>query len=81
MKSKKSQQVVPNLSGGWSVKSYGSTRAFKTFDTQGEAVAWARSKSKREGLDLYVHGRDGMVRYKNSYRTVPSSPQHGNGRK
>ena len=59
---KKAQQVVSNLRGGWSVKSYGSTRATKTFKTQAEAVVWARTKSKKGGLGLYVHGRDGTVR-------------------
>ena len=79
--SKKSQHVVPNLRGGWSVKSYGSERAAKTFDTQSDAVSWARSKSRKEGLDLIVHGRDGTVRFSNSYRRDPSPPQQRNGRK
>jgi hypothetical protein len=61
---KKLQQVVLNLRGGWSVKSYGSTRAIKTFKTQAEAVVWAKARSKRNGLGLSVHGRDGAVRYR-----------------
>jgi hypothetical protein len=61
---KKIQLVVPNLRGGWSVKSYGTTRAIKTFKTQAEAVVWAKARSKRIGLGLSVHGRDGMVRYR-----------------
>ena len=60
---KKLQQVIPNLRSGWSVKSYGSTRAMKTFKTQAEALAWARERCKRNGLALSVHGRDGSVRY------------------
>lgn len=60
---KRAQQVVPNLRGGWSVKSLESLRAIKTFKTQAEAVVWARARSKRNGLGLYVHGRDGSVRY------------------
>jgi len=61
---KKAQQVVPNLKGGWSVKSLGASRAIKAFKTQAEAVVWARAKSKRNGIGLIVHGRDGMVRYR-----------------
>ena len=61
---KKAQQVVPNLRDGWSVKSIDSLRAIKTLKTQAEAVVWARAKSKRNGLGLIVHGRDGMVRYR-----------------
>jgi hypothetical protein len=79
--SKKSQQVVPNPNGGWSVKSQGSSRAIKSFDTQKEAVSWARSKSKNAGLALLVHGRDGTVRSSYSYRKSVSQPQHQNGRK
>ena len=65
--SKKDQQVVLNLRGGWSVKSYGSMRAIKTFKTQAEAVVWAKARSKRNGLGLYVYGRDGTVRYAHFY--------------
>lgn len=79
--SKKSQQVVPNLNGGWSVKSRGSLRAIKTFDTQKEAISWARSKSKNAGVDLLVHARDGTVRASYSYRKSEPQPQHQNGRK
>ena len=61
---KKLQQVIPNLRSGWSVKSYGSRRAIKSFKTQAEAVAWARERCKRFGLGLSVHGRDGDVRYR-----------------
>ena len=79
--SKKSQHVVPNLKGGWSVKSQGSDRAVKTFDTQSDAVSWARSKSRKEGLDLIVHGRDGTIRSSDSYGRDPTPPQQRNGRK
>ena len=75
----KTQQVFPNLKGGWSVKSKGVTRATKSFDTQQDAIAWARSKSKKQGLELVVHGRDGMVRSITSY-PEPRRPQQ-NGRK
>ena len=79
--SKKPQHVVLNPKGGWSVRSQGSSRAIKTFDTQKEAVSWARLKSKTAGSVLFVHGRDGTVRSSNSYRNSVSQPQHQNGRK
>lgn len=78
---KKSQHVVPNPKGGWSVKSQGSSRAVKSFDTQTDAVHWARSKSKKAGLDLMVHGRDGTIRSSASYGEDPYPPQGRNGRK
>lgn len=78
---KKSQHVVPNLKGGWSVKSQGSSRAIKSFDTQTDAVDWARSKSKKESVDLIVHSRDGTIRSSTSYGRDPYPPQERNGRK
>jgi hypothetical protein len=77
--SKRVQHVVPNPHGGWSVKSQGVSRASKTFATQADAVAWARSKSKKEGLDLIVHGRDGTIRSSDSYAKDPYPPA-SNGR-
>lgn len=79
--SKKSKHVVPNPKGGWSVKSQGASRAIKSFETQSDAVSWARSKSKKEGLDLIVHGRDGTIRSSDSYRKDLSPPQQRNGRR
>jgi hypothetical protein len=63
------------------VKSLGSSRAIKNFATQGEAVSWARSKSKKQGLDLFVHKQDGTIRFSNSYRKAMSSHQPHTGRK
>jgi hypothetical protein len=73
---KKSQHVVPNLMGGWSVKSEGALRAVKSFDTQADAVSWARSKSRKAGSSLVVHGRDGTIRSRDSYGTDPYPPQN-----
>jgi Uncharacterized protein conserved in bacteria (DUF2188) len=73
---KKSQHVIPNLKGGWSVKSKGALRAVKSFDTQADAVSWARSKSRKAGSSLVVHGRDGTIRSWDSYGTDPCPQQH-----
>jgi uncharacterized protein DUF2188 len=78
---KKSQHVVPNPKGGWSVKSQGSSRATKSFDTQTDAVDWARSKSKKDKLALIVHGRDGTIRSSASYGEDSYPPQARNTRK
>lgn len=72
---KKVQHVVPNPKGGWSVKSQGVSRASKTFETQADAVAWAKSKSKRAGGDLVVHGHDGTIRSSHSYKNDPYPPK------
>ena len=73
--SKVSKHVVPNPSGGWSVKNSGATRASRTFDTQQQAVTYARDAAKKGGTELYVHGRDGTIKNKNSYGNDPMSPR------
>ena len=61
------QLVFPSR-GRWKVKTYGASRAAKRFDSQTDAISWAKSKCKRKGLDLFVHNRDGSVRYMHSYK-------------
>ena len=66
------QMVYPKFGGGWAVKPYGGARALKIFDTQRDAISWAKARCKKLGLDLSVHGRDGWVRFVHSYK------QHNN---
>jgi len=74
--SKDSQHVVSNSSkGGWDVKKSGSDRASKHFDTQKEAIDWAKSRAKNQKTELYVHGKDGKIREKNSYGNDPHPPK------
>ena len=63
----KAQLVFPSR-GRWSVKTYGASRAAKRFNSESDAISWAKSKCKRNGFDLYVHNRDGSVRYRHSYK-------------
>lgn len=65
--SKNSQHVISNPSGGWIVKTTGSERASKHFNTQAEAVEWARQKAKDKMTELYIHSKDGRVSEKNNY--------------
>jgi len=61
------QLVFPSR-GRWSVKTYGTSRAAKRFDSESDAISWAKSKCKKKGLTLFVHNRDGSVRYSYSYK-------------
>lgn len=63
----KSQHVIPNARGGWSVRQHGATRATRVFATQEDAVRYARGIAKKECAVLYVHRRDGTVRETDSY--------------
>ncbi|WP_413403240.1 DUF2188 domain-containing protein [Pseudoalteromonas sp. KJ71-7] len=73
--SKNSQHVVSNSKGGWDVKKSGSERASKHFDTQAEAIQWAKGVAQNQKSELYVHGKDGKIREKNSYGNDPHPPK------
>lgn len=66
--------VTPN-GGKWSVRSAGSSRAFRVVNTQGEAIKIARSQAQRGETELYVHGRDGRIRERNTYGKDPFPPK------
>lgn len=72
--SRKGQHVVPS-SGKWSVRKAGASRASGTFRTQEEAIDNAREKARREGTELYIHGRDGRIRERNSFGRDPHPPK------
>ncbi len=70
----KGQHVVP-MDGKWSVRKAGAARASGTYETQGEAVERARTLAKNQGTELYVHGKDGRIRERNSYGKDPFPPK------
>ena len=70
-----SQHVAPDQRGGWSVRRRGAERASKVFDTQGDAVAYAKDIAKRQGSNLYIHGKDGRIRSSDSYGSDPLPPK------
>ncbi|MPY74795.1 MAG: DUF2188 domain-containing protein [Alphaproteobacteria bacterium] len=72
--SKKSQHVVPS-GRKWSVRSAGAKRASNVFTTQREAVDKARETARREGTELYIHGRDGRIRERSSFGRDPHPPK------
>ena len=69
--SKTSKHVVPSPSGGWAVRNSGAARASRTFDTQADAVNYGRTVAKKTHSELYVHGRDGTIKEKNTYGRDP----------
>ncbi len=71
---KKGQHVVPN-GGKWSVRKTGASRASGTYGTQAEAVAQAKKIAQNQKTELYIHGRDGRIRERNSYGNDPHPPK------
>lgn len=70
---KRGQHVVPD-GGKWSVRKAGAGKASKTFDTQDEAIKSARHLAKKQRTELYIHGRDGKIRQRDSYGNDPHPP-------
>ncbi|MBB5685330.1 DUF2188 domain-containing protein [Sphingobium boeckii] len=69
---KKGQHVVPNQ-GKWSVRKEGASRASGTYKTQAEAIAAGANIAKNQRSELYIHGKDGRIRERNSYGNDPHS--------
>jgi Uncharacterized protein conserved in bacteria (DUF2188) len=73
--SKASKHVVPNTTGGWAVKNAGASRASKLFTTQADAVTYARDAAKKAKTELFVHGKDGTIKERNTYGRDPMPPR------
>jgi hypothetical protein len=63
---RKTYHVIPALSGGWNVRKGGASRASKHFQLKEDAEAWGREASRKEGSELFIHRRDGMIQTKES---------------
>lgn len=63
---KPGQHVVPNGST-WRVRRAGASKASGVFRTQEEAVDHAREVARNQKTELFIHGRDGRIRERNSY--------------
>lgn len=70
----KTQHVVPH-DGEWAVKRGGSDRATTVVPTQKEAIKIAIGIAKNQNAELFVHGRDGQIRERESYGNDPHPPK------
>lgn len=64
------RHVVPHPDG-WANKKSGAERASSVHRTKREAEAAAREQSKREGTELFVHGKNGQIQRKDSHGNDP----------
>lgn len=71
---KKGQHVVPSAKG-WSVKKAGASRASSVHTTQKDAINAATKVAQNQKTELYIHGRDGRIRERNSYGNDPHPPR------
>lgn len=71
----KNQHVTPNPNGGWQVKGEGNTRATALTSTQAEAIEFATNIARSQQSELFIHGKDGRIRERNSYGNDPYPPK------
>lgn len=70
----KDQHVTPK-DGKWQVKGDGNDKATKTFDTQKDAIDYAKTIAKNQKSEVVIHGKDGKIRDKDSYGNDPCPPK------
>jgi len=70
----KAQHVV-HSDGRWAVRRAGASKASRTFETQKEATQYAQQVAKNNKTELFIHGRDGLIRERNSYGHDPHPPK------
>jgi hypothetical protein len=71
---KRDQHVVPH-EDGWAVRGAGSRKASSVHDTQKQAIDAGRRAALNQGSELYIHGRDGRIRQRDSHGNDPHPPK------
>ncbi len=72
--SKRNQHIVPHEEG-WAVRGAGSQRATSLHRTQREAIDAGREVARNQRTELFVHGRDGRIRERESHGNDPFPPR------
>lgn len=72
---KKEQHVTKNQDGNWKVLGSGNKRATSIHKTQREAIEAATKIAKNQHTEVVIHGKDGLIRDKNSYGDDPNPPK------
>ncbi|MDQ3915514.1 MAG: DUF2188 domain-containing protein [Actinomycetota bacterium] len=62
LRSGRDLHVVPDGFEGWALKDEGASEPEGYYDEQEEAIGAGRELARRNGVKLYVHGEDGLVR-------------------
>jgi uncharacterized protein YdaT len=70
----RNQHVVRHPSG-WAVKPENGKQASSIHRTQSEAIKQARTIAKNQQSELFVHGRNGRIRERNTYGKDPYPPK------
>ncbi|MCY4419658.1 MAG: DUF2188 domain-containing protein [Gammaproteobacteria bacterium] len=71
---KRNQHVVPH-DDGWAVRGAGSQKASSVHRTQREAIDAGRAVARNQKSELFIHGRDGQIRGRDSHGNDPFPPK------
>ncbi|MBN2213981.1 MAG: DUF2188 domain-containing protein [Bacteroidales bacterium] len=74
MNKSKNQHVVKHPDG-WAVKGAGNERATIVVSTQCDAISFAKKIAKNQNSEMFIHGRNGRIRERNSYGYDPYPPK------
>ena len=66
----KNQHVVKHTDG-WAVRGAGNEKVTKVTRTQQEAIDIAREISRNQESELFIHGRNGQIRERDSHGHDP----------
>lgn len=66
-------QHVVTHNGKWAVRAENAQRVTKQFSTQKEAIEYGKKIAQNNHSELFIHGRDGKIRDRNSYGNDPSA--------
>lgn len=71
----RNQHITPHPKGGWQVKSAGAKRATVRTATQRDATVKGREIARNNGTELFIHGKNGRIRERDSYGNDPHPPK------
>jgi len=73
-KTEKNIHVIPRTDG-WAIRSEGRERITSSHNTKDDAIYAARRIARNNNGELVIHGRDGRIRERDSYRSDPLPPK------
>ena len=71
---RRNQHVVPH-DEGWAIRGSGSRRATSIHRTQQPAIDAAREIARNQRTEVFIHGRDGRIRARDSHGSDPFPPR------
>lgn len=68
-------QHVVRHGDGWAVRGENARRVTTQTETQGQAIRIGQQIAENQGSELFIHGRNGQIRERNSYGNDPFPPR------